>query len=124
MVYSRNLYQSLLLNAGDIHPTSWNLGGRGRGGVRLFVFALKIVLFMGGGGGWGGGNLSDAQPTHFENHPTLKRVKEIYENSSKKQQMQQQQQRGHFFLLTFLCSFFFTGDAIEIQKYLAGTTAG
>jgi hypothetical protein len=70
MVYSRNLYQSLLLNAGDIHPTSWNLGGRG--GVRLFVFALKIVLFMGGGGEGGGGNLSDAQPTHFENHPTLK----------------------------------------------------
>jgi hypothetical protein len=97
MVYSRNLYQSLLLNAGDIHPTSWNLGGRG--GVRLFVFALKIVLFM-------GGNLSDAQPTHFENHPTLKRVKEIYENSSKKQQVQQQQQRGHFFSSNLLVFFF------------------
>jgi hypothetical protein len=105
MVYSRNLYQSLLLNAGDIHPTSWNLGGRGRGGVRLFVFALKIVLFMGGGGGVGG-NLSDAQPTHFENHPTLKRVKEIYENSSKKQQVQQQQQRGHFFSSNLLVFFF------------------
>lgn len=102
MVYSRNLYQSLLLNAGDIHPTSWNLGGRG--GVRLFVFALKIVLFMGGGGV--GGNLSDAQPTHFENHPTLKRVKEIYENSSKKQQVQQQQQRGHFFSSNLLVFFF------------------
>jgi hypothetical protein len=100
MVYSRNLYQSLLLNAGDIHPTSWNLGGRG--GVRLFVFALKIVLFMGGGVG---GNLSDAQPTHFENHPTLKRVKEIYENSSKKQQVQQQQ-RGHFFSSNLLVFFF------------------
>jgi hypothetical protein len=49
------------------------------------------------GGGGVGGNLSDAQPTHFENHPTLKRVKEIYKNSGKKQQVQQQQQRGHFF---------------------------
>jgi hypothetical protein len=53
-----------------------------------------------------GGNLSDAQPTHFENHPTLKRVKEIYENSSKKQQVQQQQQRGHFFSSNLLVFFF------------------
>jgi hypothetical protein len=102
MVYSRNLYQSLLLNAGDIHPTSWNLGGEG--GCTFICFRSENSSLYGGGGV--GGNLSDAQPTHFENHPTLKRVKEIYENSSKKQQVQQQQQRGHFFSSNLLVFFF------------------
>ena len=105
MVYSRNLYQSLLLNAGDIHPTSWNLGGEG--GCTFICFRSENSSLYGGGGeGWGGGNLSDAQPTHFENHPTLKRVKEIYKNSGKKQQVQQQQQRGHFFSSNLLVFFF------------------
>ena len=55
MVYSRNLYQSLLLNAGDIHPTSWNLGGEG--GCTFICFRSENSSLYGGGGEGGGGEL-------------------------------------------------------------------
>ena len=71
-----------------------------------------------------GGNLSDAQPTHFENHPTLKSKRNLRKQQQEAASAAAAAAGTFFFLLTFLCSFFFTGDAIEIQKYLAGTTAG
>jgi hypothetical protein len=104
MVYSRNLYQSLLLNAGDIHPTSWNLGGEG--GCTFICFRSENSSLYGGGGRVGGGTYLMHNPHTLKNHPTLKRVKEIYENSGKKQQVQQQQQRGHFFSSNLLVFFF------------------